>query len=86
MKKINELRYTDLKNVCNPNIFKFETTKELKNTENVIGQERGIRALEFGININVKGYNIYIEGPTGVRKNYVYKKILRRNCKKKKNT
>jgi len=26
----------------------------------------------FGLDIEKKGYNIYIEGPTGVRKNEIY--------------
>ena len=77
MKK-NELKPVDLKNICNPDIFKFETTEELEDIAGVIGQDRGIKALEFGINMNVKGYNIYIEGPTRSRKNNVYKKIYRR--------
>ena len=32
MKK-NELNYKQLKNICNPNVFKFETTDELDDTE-----------------------------------------------------
>ena len=50
MKK-NELTYKQLKEVCNPNVFNFETTDELDNTDLVYGQERGINALQFGLNI-----------------------------------
>lgn len=35
----------------------------------------GIKALEFGLSIESKGYNLYLEGPSGVRKNNVYKKV-----------
>ena len=28
----------------------------------------GINAIEFGLNINTKGYNLYLEGPAGVGK------------------
>ena len=66
MKEKNELNYRDLKMVCNQNMFHFETTKELEPINDGIGQERGIKALEFGINVDVKGYNIYLEGPNGV--------------------
>ena len=66
MKK--ELSYKDLKVYCNPNIFKFESTQELENIYTGIGQDRGIKALEFGINVDVNGYNIYLEGPSGVGK------------------
>lgn len=66
MKK-NELSYKDLKNVCNPNMFKFETTAELNDNDLIYGQDRGIKALEFGLSVDSKGYNLYLEGPSGVR-------------------
>ena len=64
MKEKNELSYRDLKMVCNQNMFHFETTEELDSINDGIGQERAIKALQFGINVDVKGYNIYIEGPS----------------------
>ena len=72
----NELTYKDLKNLCNPNIFDFETTDELTSDGIVYGQERGINALQFGLNINAKGYNLYIEGPSGVGKTMYTKKYV----------
>ena len=84
MKKLNELTYLELKNECNPNMFKFKTTEDLKDLEGVIGQDRGINALEFGLNINIKGYNIFIEGPTGVGKTMYTKKYVDQIAKKKK--
>ena len=83
MKK-NELSYKDLKVRCNPNIFNFETTEELEPITSGIGQERGIKALEFGLNVNVKGYNIYLEGPSGVGKTMYTKNYLDTIAKKKK--
>ena len=69
MKKRNELMPKDLKDVCSTSLFKFETTKELVDTTDLVyGQERGIKALEFGINVEGKGYNLYVEGPSGVGK------------------
>ena len=46
--KRNELSYKNLKSVCDPNVFKFETTNEVEPIHTGIGQERGIKALEFG--------------------------------------
>ena len=83
MKK-NELSYKDLKNVCNPNIFKFETTDELDGTDAIYGQDRGIKALEFGLNVDSKGYNLYIEGPSGVGKTMYAKKYITKLASKKK--
>ena len=84
MKEKNELSYRDLKMVCNQNMFNFETTEELEPIKDGIGQERGIKALEFGINVNVKGYNIYIEGPSGVGKTMYAKNYLDSIAPKKK--
>ena len=83
MKK-NELSYKDLKRTCDPNIFKFEDTSELDGINTGIGQERGIKALEFGVNVDVKGYNIYLEGPSGVGKTMYAKNYLDIVSKKKK--
>ena len=74
MKK-NELSYRELKNYCNPNIFKFETTEELNDSDLIYGQDRGIKALEFGVGIDIKGYNLYLEGPSGVGKTAIVESL-----------
>ena len=84
MKEKNELSYRDLKMVCNQNMFHFETTEGLEPINDGIGQERGIKALQFGINVDVKGYNIYIEGPSGVGKTMYAKNYLKGVATKKK--
>ena len=76
MKKKNELSYRDLKMTCDTNLFHFETTEELEPISTGIGQDRGIKALEFGVNVDVKGYNIYIEGPNGTGKTMYTKNYL----------
>ena len=82
--KRNELTYKDLKKTCDPNIFNFETTEELDSTGLVYGQERGINALQFGLNINTKGYNLYIEGPAGVGKTMYTKQYVSEIASKQK--
>ena len=79
-----ELSYKRLKSTCNPNIFKFETTESLEPISAGIGQERGIKALEFGLNVDINGYNLYIEGPSGVGKTMYTKHYLDTISKKKK--
>lgn len=49
MKNKNELNFKDLKMTCDTKIFDFDTTQELENITTGIGQERGIKALEFGL-------------------------------------
>ena len=85
MKKTNELDYTLLREVCNPNMFKFETTEELEGTKEVVyGQERGIKALQFGVQVDAKGYNIFVEGPSGVGKTIYTRNYLKKISTKKK--
>ena len=74
--KRNELSYKELKNVCNPNMFNFETTADITDNDLIYGQERGIKALEFGLSISSKGYNLYLEGPAGVGKTMYTKKYV----------
>lgn len=83
MKK-NELSVNVLKPYFNPDVFKFNDTSELEPIYTGIGQDRGIKALEFGLNVNVKGYNIFIEGPSGVGKTMYTKNYLDKISKKKK--
>ncbi len=55
-----QLRHTsDLSNLT------FETTQEITFVREIIGQPRGIRAIEFGIDIDSPGFNIYVLGPAG---------------------
>ena len=84
MKNKNELNFKDLKMTCDTNIFNFDTTAELSNITTGIGQERGIKALEFGLQVDVKGYNLYIEGPSGVGKTMYTKHYLDSISKKQK--
>ena len=79
-----ELSYKRLKSTCNPNIFKFETTEILEPISAGIGQDSGIKALEFGLNVDINGYNLYIEGPNGVGKTMYTKHYLDTISKKKK--
>ena len=84
MKNKNELNYKDLKMTCNPDIFHFDTTEELEPIQDGIGQDRGIKALEFGLQVDVKGYNLYLEGPSGVGKTMYTKNYLQKIATKKK--
>ena len=68
MRKIYELDYTKLKNVCSPSDFNFQSTAELTPLDEIIGQERAVKAFEFGLAVKMKGYNIYMCGPSGTGK------------------
>ena len=50
---------------CDPAQFSFETTDDLPDLDDFIGQDRAVEAVRFGVNMDRKGYNIYALGPTG---------------------
>jgi len=53
---------------CDPTLFEFESTKELAPLQEFVGQDRAIRAIEFGLSMSRDGYNIYVAGLTGTGK------------------
>ena len=69
----NRLRWT-----CDPGIFDFETTEELPDLEDAIGQERALRSIEFGLDMQGTGFNLYISGETGTGRASTIRSILRK--------
>lgn len=68
---------------CDPKMFDFRCTKDLAPLREFIGQERAIRAVEFGIDMANAGYNIYVAGLTGTGKTTMVKSYIERVVKKR---
>jgi predicted ATP-dependent protease len=72
---------------CDPSLFDFECTKDLAPLGEFIGQDRAIRAVEFGLSMSREGYNIFVAGITGTGKTSVVKahikKLVERRQKEK---
>lgn len=66
---VSELPAERLRLVCQRDMLECNTTEELVPHEGTIGQERALRALKFGLEINAKGYNVYSAGLPGTGKN-----------------
>jgi lon-related putative ATP-dependent protease len=65
MTSAKPLQPQDLFQQCDPSQFSFETTDELEDLKEIIGQPRAIEAVEFGTGIQQEGYNIFALGPPG---------------------
>ncbi len=63
-----ELSKDEIYRACDPAQFAFSTTAELPVLREVIGQDRAVGAVDFGIGVPSHGYNIYALGPTGTGK------------------
>lgn len=80
MEQIRELSYGELKNGCFPEEFSFKTTAELTPLEGIIGQDRAVKAFDFGLRVKIKGYNIYMAGPAGTGKTTLAKSSAQRQA------
>ena len=80
-KKIKDLAPEKLRNTCNPAQFNFKTTEELPPLKEVVGQERAVNAIDFGVNIKNYGYNIYVLGPGGAGRTSTIKEAIKRRAK-----
>jgi len=68
MTKGGPLSAQQLRQVCDPAQFEFETTAELEDLNEIIGQERAVDAVMFGVGIRREGYNLFALGPSGTGK------------------
>ncbi|HEX9020076.1 MAG TPA: ATP-binding protein [Nitrospirota bacterium] len=76
--KDREVPVSELRHACDPAEFPFQTTEELAPQEEVIGQARAVKAIEFGLSITNHGYNIFVSGVPGTGKNTIVKSLVRR--------
>ncbi len=76
--KHTPLSVSELKWKCDPDIFEFESTKNLEPIEGIIGQERALKALRLGVDLRSPGYNIFVTGLSGTGKATTIQNILKR--------
>ena len=50
---------------CDPAQLGFTTTDEVQAIEAMVGQDRGLEALELGLELEAAGYNVFVAGPSG---------------------
>jgi len=63
--KAGELTADQLWAPCDPAMFDFETTATLEGEVTIIGQDRAVEAIDFGVGMTSFGFNIYALGYTG---------------------
>jgi lon-related putative ATP-dependent protease len=68
MTPVKSLEAQSLSKHCDPDQFDFETTDELHELDEIIGQARALDAVKFGIGMERQGYNIFALGPEGAGK------------------
>jgi lon-related putative ATP-dependent protease len=73
---VNELSIVSLRKTCDPNVMRCQTTEELAPLGEIIGQERAVRALKFGLGIREQGFNIYVAGYPGTGRKTAVKNFV----------
>jgi lon-related putative ATP-dependent protease len=83
MRKVKELKHTQVYRICDLRSLKFKTTEDLTPCKDYIGQKRAVEAINFGLGMEFKGYNLYLSGPPGVGKTTTIETILSSVAKNK---
>ncbi len=74
--RIRELTPDELTWRCPESELKFNSTAELEPIDSIIGQERAVKALQFGVEIKSPGYNVFISGLAGTGRLTTIKRLL----------
>jgi lon-related putative ATP-dependent protease len=73
------LKPLDVERLCwrfNASELPFETTAELPDLTEVIGQARATEAIRFGLGIRREGYNLFVLGPSGTGRHTIVRRFL----------
>ncbi len=71
----------ELFRACDPSRLGFKTTSELEPLEELIGQDRAVEAVAFGIGIRRDGFNLFAAGPAGTGKHTLIGEFLQRQAR-----
>ncbi|HSB67686.1 MAG TPA: AAA family ATPase [Anaerolineales bacterium] len=71
-----ELSFEKAYKTCNPDDVGCDTSQELTALETIVGQDRAIRAMQFGLGIKEKGFNIYVSGIPGTGRTTAVRRFL----------
>ena len=77
------LEASDVRRTCDPASLGFESTEALEAPIAIIGQDRALKALQFGLQIQNSGFNIYAAGLPGTGKMTAITAFLERVAKDK---
>jgi lon-related putative ATP-dependent protease len=63
-----EVPAAKLRNVCDAAGLGFTTTADVPGLETIVGQQRAVQALDFGLGVRNVGFNVYVAGQPGTGK------------------
>lgn len=75
-----ELTPEALRRRCDPAQFAFHSTDEISYTSAVIGQERALEALSFGLDMRGPGFNLFVMGPAGTGRRSILRRVVEQHA------
>ncbi len=78
---IKELEYTQVRKICPMDFIKCSATDDLEPLIEIIGQDRAVKALQFGLDIKEEGFNLYVAGMPGTGKKTAIVTFLEQRAK-----
>lgn len=77
-KKINypEVPIEKLRWKCDLNRLNIKTTDDLKPSKKILGQERALKAIKLGLEMEYLGYNLFVTGKAGTGRSTTIKMLL----------
>ncbi|UCC73213.1 MAG: AAA family ATPase [Gemmatimonadota bacterium] len=75
------LKPEQLRRACDPSTLEFETTAELEPLREAIGQDLAMRAVQFGLEVEHPGYNIFAIGLPGSGRATMIRQLLEDRAK-----
>ncbi len=73
---IPELPIEKLRKTCNAELMGGSDSSQISTVKTIIGQERAVKALQFGLGIKGKGFNIYASGSPGTGRTTAIERFL----------
>ena len=61
---------------CDPTAFEFTSTADLEPLDEMVGQDRALEAVSFGVGIRQSGFNLFAMGPEGTGKYTLMRQVL----------
>lgn len=80
---IKSLGIDELYQCCDEDVLHFKTTEELPPLEGTIGQTRALSAIDFGLNLDSSGFNIFLLGDNGTGRMSTIRSVLVQQSLKK---
>ena len=75
------LPVAELRRTVDPTVLGFKTTSELEPARGLIGQDRALKAIQFGANMTSHDFNIFVLGPAASGKTTAVRQHLERKVK-----